>query len=235
MSRYHRLLLVVVALAWAWAAWRPVFPQDWLLENLLVFAFVPIVLLVSRYFRLSDVSYTLIALFTVLHLIGAHYTYAEVPFGLTLQRWLGADRNMYDRLVHFGFGFLLAYPVREVFMRVVRARGFWSYYLPLDLVAAGSAAYEILEWLAARRVAPSAGLAFLGSQGDIWDAQKDMLMAITGAAAAMVILFVTNWALDHNHWREFRESFRIEPEDRPLGEVRLRELLRIRGGGSPGR
>jgi putative membrane protein len=226
MTRYQKALLAVFALAWAWAAWRPVFPHDWLLENVLIFLFVPIFLLTSRYFRLSDVSYSLITVFMVLHVIGSHYTYAEVPFGFTLQRWFGADRNMYDRVVHFCFGFLLAYPVREVFMRLASARGFWSYYLPLDLVAAGSALYEIIEWLAARVVDPSAGLAFLGSQGDIWDAQKDMLMAITGAALAMAIIFGINWTFNRDHWREFRESFTIEPGDRPLGEVRLLELLR---------
>jgi len=233
MSRYHKILLAVFALTWAWAAWRPVFPHDWLLENVLVLAFVPPFLLLSRYFRLSDLSYTLVTLFMVLHVIGSHYTYAEVPFGFTLQRWFGADRNMYDRMVHFGFGLLLAYPVREVFMRLADVRGFWSYYLPLDLVAAGSAAYEIIEWAAASVVDPSAGLAFLGSQGDIWDAQKDMLMAVTGAMIAMAIIFGVNWAFNRNHWRELRESFTIEPGDRPLGEVRLLELLRMRRGAAP--
>lgn len=233
MTRYQKLLLVVFALVWAWAAWHPVYPHDWLLENVLVFIFVPVFLLGSRYFRLSNLSYTLIALFMVLHVIGSHYTYAEVPFGFTLQRWFGADRNMYDRMVHFGFGFLMAYPVREVFMRLADARGFWAYYLPFDLVAAGSAGYEIIEWLTAKVVDPSAGLAFLGSQGDIWDAQKDMLMAITGAAVAMAIIFVINWAFNRDHWREFRESFTIEPGDQPLGEVRLRELLRRRRPAAP--
>ena len=108
MTRYLKALLVVFAAVWVWAAIKPVYPHDWLLENYLVFIFVPIIVLTGRYFRLSDVSYTLITLFMILHVIGSHYTYAEVPFGDVLQNWLGASRNMYDRLVHFSFGFLLA-------------------------------------------------------------------------------------------------------------------------------
>lgn len=225
MSKYKIFLLICFSIAWVWAAINPVYPHDWLLENYLVFIFVPIVLILGRYFQLSNVSYTLMAIFMILHVIGSHYTYAEVPFGYTLQDWFGSDRNMYDRLVHLSFGFLLSYPVREVFIRVSQARGFWSYYFPLDLVAASSAAYEILEWLAARTVNPVAGLAFLGSQGDVWDAQKDMLLAIIGSAAAMLIIFIINWKFNKNHWKEIRESFRIKKGDRPLGEEKLREYL----------
>ena len=90
----------------------------------------------------------------ILHLVGAHYTYAEVPFGYTLQSWLGANRNMYDRLVHFSFGFLMAYPIREVFMRLVKTKGIWSFYLPFDVTLAFSAAYEIFEWLVAVTCSP---------------------------------------------------------------------------------
>jgi len=112
MSRYKIFLLSAFIAVWIWAAIHPLFPHDWLLENYLVFLFVPVLLISGRYFKLSDVSYTLITLFMILHIVGSHYTYAEVPFGFTLQKWLGAQRNMYDRLVHFTFGFLLAYPMR---------------------------------------------------------------------------------------------------------------------------
>src|SRR6266446_187306 len=177
MTRYLKALLFVFAAVWVWAAINPSERHDWLLENYLVFIFVPIIILTGRYFRLSDASYTLITLFMVMHVIGSHYTYAEVPFGYTLQRWLGSSRNMYDRFVHFCYGFLLAYPVREVFLRLARVKGFWGYWFPLDLTVALSAMYEIMEWVVAARVDPSAGMAYLGTQGDIWDAQKDMLMA----------------------------------------------------------
>ncbi len=132
---------------------------------------------------------------------------------------------MYDRLVHFSFGFLLAYPIREMFMRIVHVKGFWSYYLPFDLTGAFSAAYEIIEWITARNVSPEAGLAFLGSQGDIWDAQKDMLMALIGAFIAMTIVALINMKYNRNFWKEIWESFRISKNDKPLGEVKLQELI----------
>ena len=225
MSKYHKVLIAIFAIIWIWAAIQPTYPDDWLLENILVFLSVPVIIFTGYYFRLSDVSYTLIALFMVLHLIGSHYTYAEVPFGYTLQNWLGADRNMYDRLVHFSFGFLLAYPVREVFLRLARVKGFWGYYLPLDVTLSFSAVYELIEWWTAEAVSPGAGLAFLGTQGDVWDAQKDMLAAGTGALVAMLIIALINWKFDPTFARQMRHSFKIEKGDHPLGEVRFRELL----------
>ena len=217
--------MAVFLIAWIWAAVNPVYPHDWLLENYLVFLFVPIILLAGRYFRLSKTSYTLITIFMILHVIGSHYTYAEVPFGFTLQDWLGASRNMYDRLVHYSFGLLIAYPLREVFMRVGDAKGFWSYWWPLDITLAFSAVYEIIEWLAAAIIDPAAGLAFLGSQGDIWDAQKDMLVAGLGALLALVIVFLINMYFQKEFWHELRESFHIKKGDKPLGEEKLKEYL----------
>jgi len=191
MNRHQKLLILLFCLVWVWAAINPVFPKDWFLENLLVFIFVPIIFISARYFKLSDSSYTLVTLFLILHVIGSHYTYAHVPLGFTIQELLGSTRNMYDRLVHFGFGLLLAYPLRDIFLRVAKVKGFWSYYLPIELVLAFSALYEIIEWLVAAIVDPEAGLAFLGAQGDIWDAQKDMALAAGGAVIAMAAL----WAL----------------------------------------
>ncbi len=221
-------MVLLFSIAWIWAAINPIYPHDWLLENYLVFIFVPLIFLLGRYFKLSNASYTLITIFAILHVIGSHYTYAEVPFGYTLEKWLGSNRNMYDRLVHFSFGFLLAYPVREVFLRLSITKGFWSYYFPLDLIAASSAAYEIIEWLTARNVNPSAGLAFLGAQGDIWDAQKDMFVAIIGAFLAMFIIFMINWIFNKDHWKEIRESFKIPDSERTLGEERLVGYLKKR-------
>ncbi|MDA8127706.1 MAG: DUF2238 domain-containing protein [Betaproteobacteria bacterium] len=225
MTRYHALLLGVFAAVWIWAAIDPVYPHDWLLENYLVFIFVPFILLTARYFRLSDLSYTLITVFMLMHVVGSHYTYAEVPFGATLQHWLGAQRNMYDRLVHFSFGLLLAYPLREVLMRVAKVRGLWSYWLPFALVLAFSGAYEIIEWLVAARVEPSAGLAFLGAQGDVWDAQKDMAVAAVGAAISLLVVAGIHWRFDPAFLSDLRASLKIEHDDKPLGERAVRDLL----------
>ena len=192
-TRYHLFLFLAFLGVWVWAAVEPEYPEDWLLENLLVFLFVPIIVLAGRYFRLSNASYTLIVLFMALHLVGSHYTYSEAPFGYTLQRWFGADRNMYDRLVHFAFGLLLAYPMREMFLRVAKSGGFWGYWLPVELTLAFSAMYELVEWGVAAHVDPGAGMAFLGAQGDPWDAQKDMLLAAEGATITMLLVALASW------------------------------------------
>ncbi len=226
MKKYYLLLIVVFLAVWTWAAIAPKHQADWFLENLLVFFFVPLIIATGRYFRLSAISYTLLTLFMCLHVIGSHYTYAEVPFGYTLQQWLGAERNMYDRIVHFGFGFLLAYPIREVFLRLAKVKGFWGFYLPFDVCLSLSALYEITEWAVAVIVDPGAGTAFLGTQGDVWDAQKDMAVAGLGALLAMVIIMFVNARLDKSFWKDWRASFRLRKNDRPLGEVALKEMLK---------
>lgn len=208
MKPYHYFLLVSFLIVWTWAAINPLFPHDWLLENYLVFISVPLILLSARYFKLSDTSYGLITLFMILHVIGSHYTYAEVPFGDTLQVWFDAERNMYDRLVHFCFGLLLAFPIYEVFLKLAKVRGFWGYFFPLDLTMSFSALYEVIEWITARNVDPAAGLAFLGSQGDVWDAQKDMGLAGLGALLAMCVVACIHAYTKNNFWVEIRESVR---------------------------
>jgi putative membrane protein len=195
-ARFDAFKLVLLATfvgVWCWAAWKPLHPDDWLLENYLVFFWVPVLLLTARFFSLSNISYALITLFLCLHVIGSHYTYAEVPFGETLREWVGGERNMYDRMVHFAFGLLLAYPVREVLVGIAGLRGFWAYFFPVDITFSFSSIYEIIEWRAAALAAPELGMAFLGTQGDIWDAQKDMLLAGTGAIIAMVLVALLNF------------------------------------------
>ncbi len=222
--KYQIFLFLVFLGVWIWAAINPIYPDGWLLENLLVFIFVPIVLISGWYFRLSNVSYTLITIFMCLHVIGSHYTYAEVPFGYTLQNWFNSDRNLYDRLVHFSFGFLLAYPVREIFMRISKAKGFWSFWFPIELTFAFSAIYEVIEWLTTLSVDPSAGLAFLGAQGDIWDAQKDMVLAGIGSVIAMIVTGFIRARYDKDFWKDFKNSFNLRVDDAPLGEVAIAKL-----------
>src|SRR3989344_9285598 len=131
---------------------------------------------------------------------------------------------MYDRLVHFSCGFLMFYPIREVFMRLAKVRGVWSYILPIDLWGSFSAIYEIIEWQAAKNVDPAAGLAFLGSQGDIWDAQKDMILALLGACIAALIIFVINMIYKKDFWQDLKESLKISKDDHILGEEELKRM-----------
>ena len=159
----------------------------WCGSSVSVVVAVPAFALTYRRFPLSDVSYMAITAFMMLHAVGAHYTYAEVPLGDWAKEAFGLSRNHFDRVVHFSFGLFLAYPIREVFLRLVHAKGFWAYYFPLDVTLAFSAIYEIIEMLVAVVIAPSAGDAYLGTQGDIWDAQKDMALAGCGALLCMLI------------------------------------------------
>jgi putative membrane protein len=183
----------------------------------------------------SRVSYTLIFLFMCLHQVGAHYTYAKVPYdiwfhdltGYTFNSLVGWQRNNFDRVVHFTYGLLLAYPVREIFLRVANVRGFWGYFLPLDLTMSTSMLYELAEWGAAEIFGGELGQAYLGTQGDIWDAHKDMALASLGAAIAMVVTAVINWRLQRDFAREWAESFRVKHKA-PLGEDEIIRLAKER-------
>lgn len=183
-------LVVLYVLIWIPLAFSPFDRFDWMLENVLVVLFAGLLFFSYNKFPLSDLSYIVIFLFMSLHAVGAHYTYANVPFGFWMQNVLHLSRNHFDRLVHFSFGLLMAYPIREVFLRVASARGFWAYYLPLDVVLASSGAYEIIEMIAAKLVSPELGDAYLGTQGDVWDAQMDMSSAAIGAALSMILTVI---------------------------------------------
>ena len=127
------------------------------------------------------------------------------------------ERNYFDRMVHFLFGFLLAYPIRELFMRVAGARGFWGYYLPLDLTMSFSMLYELIEWAAAEVFGGELGAAYLGTQGDVWDAHKDMALASLGALIAMFVTALVNRHLQRDFAAEWAESIRVKRK-KPLGE-----------------
>ena len=113
-------------------------------------------------------------------------------------------------------------------MRVAKARGVWAYWFPLELVLAFSAGYEIIEWRVADQVDPAAGLAFLGAQGDVWDAQKDMALAMIGAAISLLVVALINWRYDPAFGGDLRASLKIERGDKPLGEQALLTMLRNR-------
>ena len=185
-NRLLQVLTVLYLMLWIALAVNPVYPTDWVLENILVVLFIAGLVATYKLFPLSDLSYVLIFAFMSLHSFGAHYTYSETPIGYWMQDWFGFERNHYDRMVHFGFGLLMAYPIREIFLRVARTKGFFAYYLPFDVTLAFSGAYEIIEMLVALLVNPEAGDAYLGTQGDSWDAQKDMGLAAFGAVICMV-------------------------------------------------
>lgn len=173
---------------WTATSISPVARREWLLENLLVFLLVGLLAGTYRRFPLSDLSYGAIAALLVLHAVGAYYIYENVPLGFWIRDTLGAGRNPYDRMVHFAFGVLAAQPFHEVFCRTTRTGAAWSRAVPVSLVVAFSALYEIVEAVVAQIVSPELGAAYLGSQGDPWDAQWDMACALAGAVLWLGLL-----------------------------------------------
>ena len=143
---------------------------------------------------MSPLSYVLITGFLTLHSIGVHYTYAQTPVGAWLDQMLHLGRNHFDRVVHFSFGFLLAYPMEEAFRLLGHARGWVLYYLPVITVLGLSGLWEIIESWVARAVHPELGITYLGSQGDLWDAQKDMAAAFYGSLLCMALLLAVRIA-----------------------------------------
>ena len=231
--RYALVLLALFAAVFIALAIAPKHRDDWALENALVVVLIVTLVATYRRFPFSRVSYTLMFVFLCVHEVGSHYTYSEVPynawtealFGKYLNDIMGWERNHFDRLVHFLYGLLLAYPLREVFLRIADVRGFWGYFLPLDFTMSTSMIYELIEWGAATVFGGDLGAAYLGTQGDVWDAHKDMLLASIGGAIAMMLTALINMAIQSDFFHEWAESLRIKRK-RPLGEAEIDRLQR---------
>ena len=223
---YVLTLAAVFAVVWILLGIDPLHRDDWILENVLTVVACVALAASYRAFPFSRVSYTLMFIFLCLHTLGSHYTYAEVPYdtwfkeltGHTFNEWVGWERNNYDRIVHFAYGLLLAYPVREVFLRIAGVRGFWGYFLPLDLTMSSSMLYELIEWAAAETFGGELGVAYLGTQGDVWDAHKDMALASLGALIAMGVTAWINSRAKRDFAYEWQTSLRVKHAE-PLNEL----------------
>ncbi len=161
---------------------------NWMLENLLVFIFFATLVITYRKFQFSDLSLLLICIYLCLHVYGSKHSYAENPFGYWLMEQFDTSRNHYDRLVHFSFGFLLAYPMRELFLKWFKFPRWVAWLLPIEVTLSISGFYELIEWGVADIFFPEQGDAYLGTQGDVWDAQKDIFLAFLGAILATTIV-----------------------------------------------
>jgi putative membrane protein len=196
---YPSALLVLFGIVFVALGVSPTYRQDWVLENVLVVAAVGILVSTRHRARFSNLSYSLIFIFLVLHEVGSHYTYSLVPYdawfrnltGTSLSERWGLDRNHYDRVIHFAYGALLLWPVRELLRHVSAARGVWFCVLPVSVILANSVAYELIEWAAAVVFGGELGTAYLGTQGDEWDAQKDMAFAAAGALLATAVMLTS--------------------------------------------
>jgi putative membrane protein len=169
----------------------PFDPQSWAFANILPLLFVGILTISYRYLPFSCASYVLFAVFLTLHTVGSHYTYAQVPFGLWLEELFDLPRNHFDRIVHFCFGLFFAHPLLELFKRVPGMSTWIRAGLVVVTLVGLGGLWEILESWVTRIVHPELGLAYLGAQGDIWDAQKDMAATLYGALSWLLIMIIS--------------------------------------------
>ena len=194
-------LLAVVTVALVVSGVAPADRLTWFLEVVPVLIAAPLLIATARSFPLTPLVYCVIALHSLVLILGGHYTYAQVPLGFWMQDWFDFTRNHYDRIGHFMQGFGPALVARELLLRTSPlAPGKWLFTLVLLSVLGISACYEFTEWWAALAGGDAAG-AFLGTQGDVWDTQWDMFMAGIGALVAQV-------TVDRVHDRQL---LRIDP------------------------
>jgi len=186
--QYLSSLFVFVAAFFIWSAIHPHDYFTWFLEVFPVLIAIPILVMTYNKFPLTNLIYGLIAVHMVILLVGGHYTYAEMPVFSWLRDYYGWDRNYYDRLGHVAQGFVPAMIAREILLRTSPLRlGKWLFFIVVCVCLAMSAFYEFIEWWVAL-ASGSDAVAFLATQGDVWDTQWDMFLAFSGAISAQLLL-----------------------------------------------
>lgn len=175
------MYVIVFTALWVWTFITTSDVSNWIIENILTAGFIGMLVGTYRRFQFSDLSYLMAFVYICLHCHGAHHTYAASPVGAWLQEILHLERNPYDRIVHFSFGFLLAYPMRDYFINRFQWPTWVCWVLPAEITLSFSGMYELIEYGVADLFFPDLGTNYLGTQGDPWDAQKDMALAFMGA------------------------------------------------------
>jgi len=194
-STLHLALAAITCIVLAWSGIAPYDRVTWLMEVAPVLIALPLMVATYRQYRLTDLLYVLACIHGIILMVGGAYTYARVPIGFDLQQWLDLSRNPYDKIGHFAQGFIPAIAAREILLRGRHvARGKMLAFLVICIVLAISATYELVEWAAAVALGQGAD-EFLGTQGDQWDTQSDMFMALIGGVAALLLL-------SHRHNRQ---------------------------------
>jgi putative membrane protein len=187
-SRYELFLLISLVALLVWSGIRPHDRFTWILEVAPILIGVPVLIAMYPRFRFTPLVYSLVWLHAGILMLGGHYTYAQVPLGFWMEDWLGFHRNNYDRIGHLAQGFIPAIVAREVFIRRSPLRGTrWVPFMAVCFCLAFSAFYELIEFWTA--LSAGAGATdFLGTQGDPWDTQWDMQLALIGAILGLVLL-----------------------------------------------
>jgi putative membrane protein len=184
------IMLVLYVIVWIWTAFNPANRRDWLVENILPVLLIAGLGLMYRRFAFSNLTHLLLTVFLILHAIGAHYAYANTPVDIWAKNLLHFKREIYDRMVHFAFGLLLAYPVLETAVRILKMRRMGAFLFAFCFLLAFSSLFELAEAGAVLIADPEQKADFLGLHGDPMDTQKDMLMALIGTLLSVGILLI---------------------------------------------
>jgi len=189
-NKFFWLLACLFFLYWIYGWFNCIDRQDWIIENLLVVICLSILVTTQKRHRLSDLSYLCIFLFVLLHLYGAFYAYTQNAFGSWLQTTFHLWRNPYDRIVHFSFGLFMAYPFREILINKFRVSTRTSWLLPIEIAFSFGTIFEMIEWGVSVVTTKETGETYVATQGDVWDAHKDIALAAVGAAVTMMITYL---------------------------------------------
>jgi putative membrane protein len=188
-NKFFWLLTFLFCISWVYGWIYCHDREDWIIENLLVVICLSILVLSQKWHKLSDASYLCIFFFVLLHLYGAFYAYTQNALGAWLQNTYHLWRNPYDRIVHFSFGFFMAYPFRELLINKFRVPTRASWLMPIEIAFSLGTVFELIEWGVSEFTTTATGETYVATQGDVWDAQKDITMAAIGAATSMLILY----------------------------------------------
>lgn len=187
-----KVLIVLYAILFLATSFNPYDRADWWAENVPIMSIaIALCVMYAKGIKFSPLSYVLMSVLIFMHTIGGYYTFERVPFGF-ITNLFGFERNHYDRVAHFTVGFY-AYAIAElIYFKKLVSNKIMLFLFPVFAIATVAMAYELIEWIFAVTNGGSAGIAFLGSQGDVWDAQKDMLADTLGALTATTIFFWNN-------------------------------------------
>ncbi|MES1245028.1 MAG: DUF2238 domain-containing protein [Acidobacteriota bacterium] len=205
MNAYQRLLLSTGAVLLVLGCIGAPYPEQMYLQHIPTVVALVALAASSRWYPLSNAAFTCLILFLLLHILGARYIYSYVPYDEWLRALVGTDlisifyfqRNHYDRLVHFAFGLLWVLPVREVCVRYFKVPRRFAFYVAFEFVLSASALYELFEWGLTMVLSPNDADAYNGQQGDMWDAHKDMALAVLGSVVALGFLYLRRYDSRH--------------------------------------
>lgn len=187
-NRPLHVMITLLVLVWGGLALFPVDRKAWLLENGVLLLFIIALMILYRTYKFSNLSYFFITIFCILHMIGAHYAYKNTPIDIWIKPIFDTKRSVYDWLVHFAYGLLIAYPIREFIAAFMRLQSFWLYTITFSIIMGSSALFEIAEMCVVVVADPKLAEEYLGLQGDLMDTQKDMAMNLIGVMLSIGLM-----------------------------------------------